>query len=88
MLASDRASARREARVLPKFGLQLTQPRYRRCVWRAAEHNTRAACAPQTNRLLLFVAEETPAADDLGNLRWDHCVPAFVAAGDALEDVS
>jgi hypothetical protein len=54
----------------------------------AAETDRLAACAPQTNRLLLLVAEETPAADDFGNLRWDHGVPAFVAAGDAFEDVS
>jgi hypothetical protein len=43
---------------------------------------------PRGFGLMLLVAEETPAADNLGNLRRDHCVPAFVVARDALENVS
>jgi hypothetical protein len=37
--------------------------------------------------LMFFVAEEAAVADEVGNLRRDHVVPAFVAGGDALEDV-
>ena len=37
--------------------------------------------------LAFLVSEETAAADDLGNLRGHHLVPAFVPGGDALEDV-
>ena len=36
---------------------------------------------------MFLVPEETATADDLGNLRWDHLVPAFVSGGDALEHV-
>jgi hypothetical protein len=41
-----------------------------------------------TTSLVFFVSEETALADDLGDLRWDRFLPAFVAGGDALEDVS
>ena len=37
--------------------------------------------------LTFLVSEETAPADDLGDLRWDHLVPGFVAAGDAFEHV-
>ena len=37
--------------------------------------------------LTFLVSEETAPADDLGNLRWHHLVPAFVPGGDALEHV-
>jgi hypothetical protein len=63
-------------------------PNTARAAFAEATASQGAARAPQTNRLLLLVAEETPAADNLGNLRRDHCVPCFVGAGDALEDVS
>jgi hypothetical protein len=52
----------------------------------AAETDRLAACAPQ--RLLFFVAEKTAPANDVGNLRWHGFLPGFVAAGDALEDVT
>ena len=45
-----------------------------------------AATAPQ--RLLFFVAEETAIANEVGNLRRHRLIPGFVAAGDALQDVS
>jgi len=63
------------------------------------ETRTRDACATQrfaadtaaatTMRLALtfLVSEEAAAADDLGNLRRHHLVPAFVSSGDALEHV-
>ena len=46
------------------------------------------AAATEVPELVFSVAEKTAAADDLGNLRRDRLVPVFVAAGDALEDVS
>jgi hypothetical protein len=39
-------------------------------------------------RSMFLVSEETAAADDLGNLRRYHLVPAFVRTGDALEHVA
>src|SRR5436853_6474825 len=51
-----------------------------------------APCSPVTGHswaLLLFcIAEKATLADDLGHLRWDHFIPALVAAGDALEHVT
>src|SRR5205823_307930 len=38
--------------------------------------------------LTFLVSEETAPADDLGNLRRHHLVPAFVSGGDALEHVA
>ncbi len=38
-------------------------------------------------RLFLLISEEAAPANDLGNLRWHHLVPAFVSTGDALEHV-
>ena len=36
---------------------------------------------------MFLVAEEAALADDLGDLRWDHVVPVFVAGGNAFEHV-
>src|SRR5438067_12552203 len=38
--------------------------------------------------LSFLVSEETAAANDLGDLRRHHLVPAFVSGGDALEHVA
>ena len=37
--------------------------------------------------LMFLVSEETAPANDLGNLRRHHLIPAFVPGGDALEHV-
>jgi hypothetical protein len=47
-----------------------------------------AGDTPAATDLLFFVAEEAAVADELGNLRRDRLIPAFVATGDALQDVS
>jgi hypothetical protein len=45
--------------------------------------------ASDQNQLRLFrVAEKATLADDLRHLGWHHFIPAFVAAGDALEHVT
>jgi hypothetical protein len=48
---------------------------------------TQPPLQPAATDLTFFVAEEAAAADDFGNLRRDHLIPAFVSGGDALEDV-
>ena len=52
---------------------------------REATASQGAACAP---RLVFLISEEAAVADDLGNLRRDHLVPAFIAVSNAFEHVS
>jgi hypothetical protein len=62
-----------------------------RCHRRSGYHtNLRLTQPPlqQSAGSVFLVSEETALADDLGDLRRDHLVPGFVAAGDTLEDVS
>jgi hypothetical protein len=60
------------------------------CCWRRSDliEDSIAAETAASTALTFLVSEETALADDLGNLRRDHLVPGFVAAGDTLEDVS
>jgi hypothetical protein len=64
--------------------LRLTQPPH----WlRRGKHSCRYRIAGETTAataLVFLVAEETAAADDLGNLRRDHVVPGFVAVSNAF----
>src|SRR5581483_3082094 len=41
-----------------------------------------------TTELLFFVTEESAAADEVGDLRGNHLLPAFVAFRDTLEHVA
>src|SRR5260370_30692169 len=38
--------------------------------------------------LILFLEKKPPLANDPRHLGWHHFIPALVAAGDALEDVT
>jgi hypothetical protein len=61
-----------------------------RCHRKSGYHtNLRLTQPPLHNALALtfLVAEETAPANDLGNLRRYHLVPAFVPGSDALEHV-
>jgi hypothetical protein len=46
-----------------------------------------AGDTPAATDLLFFVAEEAAVTDELGNLRRNHLIPAFVPTSDALQDV-
>src|SRR6266481_2243181 len=56
--------------------------------YQEAEFYLSSVRATKIRSLLLFVAKKATLADHLCHLGWHHFIPALVAAGDALEDVT